>query len=1037
MKTTAFIAFSLFALLLFAHMPAAALAPYEAANAIDATLRAQAGEGTIGEESGIYAQGWLNDWRAAGIIAVAISLALVALAYIFGFALNSREMKMWAGIELAQVFGSMIIIAGLLGIVTFFDVVAAQIAQGTMEAISYGSACTQNLQMPCSMHVADTYLSMMLNASSDSALGMLGNSLSAARAASARSGIQTYSVLMLWSGGSYGPNAGMSMLVDKYNVLFDYYAKIGASLHAQRYFIEVITFGVGPLFLLVGVILRTFFFTRKLGGLLLALAVALMVIYPLTYIFSWLTLVVSIYGDNMFALSDACPAECRSVAPLATYIANDGTKFNINSTDELEAALNLGALELDPVDQDAVYEIPGADEQGYFFPAGDDDTFIACADLDAQWLQGEENVCADCPSTCREVPYPSYNSMCLQKDVEQACRQCDVRCKVVRLREASSCESESVCGLTQQQLQENDACLVQQPMEEITIDADTKIPQYPQTPADNLCEECAQCPAFCRVRIQQGDEYASRGDMGVCDTFECRECALGTLGKCAITVQQVATQTCNQLCGECPAWCRVNGDLPDGCPSACEQCPSECKATVPQDGLCAAAPDGDQGSYCQSCPNSCRYNDYEVAPDSFNFQDDEGDIYNGVCADYAGSGMCDASSCNAQCKAYGLVESAENVPRICRGWASPQVYPCESCLFACRVKLTYTLDETQLYGDRTAKCVSDDGNPLQLCDDGCEYPCMQTFELPSGPGCHAFEDETPINGPNPFCEQCPYKCRILENGEVPEECDTPAMHGACLAAKCSNSCKVELSAVLGSDLKPPFCMPYLGNGIIGASPQNEMLPIAERDAPYNIRGRCRQCPEECRIVDDETVCNLDSEFYDCSLQNCANECRVEIPHVDQPTDACMEYSDSFCKGCPLECRLIGAGMPDSEWNERCAGVCTNCIDECKATVPQAVCADKTLLACEQDCLGVPQVRTDCAEQCTQEELSGPSRITPASFITKVGGAEGDSLTKNVGVLMIPAVVLPLFNIVLILSFVRVLSPIFGGDVEIPGIARLI
>ena len=138
MKTTAFIAFSLFALLLFAHMPAAALAPYEAANAIDATLRAQAGEGTIGEESGIYAQGWLNDWRAAGIIAVAISLALVALAYIFGFALNSREMKMWAGIELAQVFGSMIIIAGLLGIVTFFDVVAAQIAQGTMEAISYG-----------------------------------------------------------------------------------------------------------------------------------------------------------------------------------------------------------------------------------------------------------------------------------------------------------------------------------------------------------------------------------------------------------------------------------------------------------------------------------------------------------------------------------------------------------------------------------------------------------------------------------------------------------------------------------------------------------------------------------------------------------------------------------------------------------------------------------------------------------------------------------------------------------------------------------
>jgi len=76
--------------------------------------------------------------------------------------------------------------------------------------------------------------------------------------------------------------------------------------------------------------------------------------------------------------------------------------------------------------------------------------------------------------------------------------------------------------------------------------------------------------------------------------------------------------------------------------------------------------------------------------------------------------------------------------------------------------------------------------------------------------------------------------------------------------------------------------------------------------------------------------------------------------------------------------------------------------------------------------------------CSGDDLSsGVSKTTPASFITKLGGAEGGGEEKNVGVLMLPAVILPLFNIVIIISFVRILSPVLGGEVEIPGLAKLI
>jgi hypothetical protein len=45
--------------------------------------------------------------------------------------------------------------------------------------------------------------------------------------------------------------------------------------------------------------------------------------------------------------------------------------------------------------------------------------------------------------------------------------------------------------------------------------------------------------------------------------------------------------------------------------------------------------------------------------------------------------------------------------------------------------------------------------------------------------------------------------------------------------------------------------------------------------------------------------------------------------------------------------------------------------------------------------------------------------------------------KSVSKLAIPAFVLPLFGLALTFMFIQVLSPMLGGDIDIPGMMRML
>lgn len=82
-----------------------------------------------------------------------------------------------------------------------------------------------------------------------------------------------------------------------------------ASFIAQGFMLALVSNALFPVLLVLGIILRTFFFTRKLGGLLLAIALCIYTIYPMMYILFAQQIIISpnsLWFDKWSALTCKC-----------------------------------------------------------------------------------------------------------------------------------------------------------------------------------------------------------------------------------------------------------------------------------------------------------------------------------------------------------------------------------------------------------------------------------------------------------------------------------------------------------------------------------------------------------------------------------------------------------------------------------------------------------------------------------------------------------------------------------------------------------
>jgi len=221
---------------------------------------------------------WSN-WQAVAIAAAVLSILFTSIAYSLATVFKLKSLQLWVKDELYQALASAFIAGAAVIIITAISNFSC--------SLTGGCAAGQD-HMDVAITIMDTMKENVITQVQymfdlSMRVGMItemgkyydfsvGNVACLVGLCSTATGFSWY----YWAGGS--------MILDSLDYAFGLLIPVISSFIAQLYVLQLIKTALFPSLLAMGIILRTFFFTRKVGGLLMAIALALYTIYPLMYI---------------------------------------------------------------------------------------------------------------------------------------------------------------------------------------------------------------------------------------------------------------------------------------------------------------------------------------------------------------------------------------------------------------------------------------------------------------------------------------------------------------------------------------------------------------------------------------------------------------------------------------------------------------------------------------------------------------------------------------------------------------------------------
>ncbi|MFA6214353.1 MAG: hypothetical protein WC717_03680 [Candidatus Micrarchaeia archaeon] len=917
------------------------------------------GGAVVGSSSAFYKAGWFSDWKAMGLIGVAIVCSIIALAAMMGTAFNLPEIKAFANTEIRQAVISALLIVSLVALVTFFD----EMARLSIEGADLPITCVSG--EPCYVTSAKFYLSTLQDTGNEYARNELGESIKVAKRASLGYNLNLNKIYLLFAGISVRFNAGDSLVAERHGALFTQAGKMLSSLYAQKYFVDVVTFGIAPMLILLGVVLRTFFFTRKLGGLLLAIAISLFLIYPLTFAFAWYTLNVTVYGERTLGVADPlCPAECTGTYPVAFF--TDPATGGLVQFSTTQSIMRAGITK------------NNWDSGG---PGGAFPGLVACRDLSSINIPAA-NACPDCPDYCRDVPFPSGMPGC---DIEK-CSECNSGCKIVRQR--LTCQTDPACAgkcplSCRTQIPLENKCFSDE--EGGVIEADLSI----------SCEGCGKYPHWCRFLKKEADAdgndvYTPIYDDEACDGIEAD---LACPFQCSYITTIGTDDTCDSICSYknpdtgsrtiCPAQCRVlqlfddeaypgwvstyDIDPPNfaefcsstpeieaacGACSAHPECMVEAWDAAELPAECAAYPvNNEVPMLCLQCPDYCRRDDFtgvfatngEGAGYS-NVERDEDDVP-AVCDPAQVEGMdCSTTgsppACDASCRMDGT-------PLLCRTLdaSDPDASLCRHCPEPARFSVRYLKIGPEGCLDCNPVCY----NQFSPADGSAVFQSAKGKTMASGAGKYEgtiWLEEIPG----------PPEMALAYVSPIPAYPNADLM-GNCMATDPNSGDYVtyEYQWRLNGEL-------YGSAGTTALSLQGvelvvDTVPSAELEIGQSWTISCFATDEgglgsftlesasvSIEAPPGEPECTVTitrpqlQPQYNCEADVCGGDCAAD-DYVDLPNEeddpAC---GDATVTGCPYGCRVNGLG---SYRDPECVDLCADLPSQCFVSVPQTwpVCGE--------------------------------------------------------------------------------------------------
>ncbi len=582
-----------------------------------------AAEQNFQQQSSGFAYEIARNWALLAVMAILLSVILVAIAYAIGIGFEMPEVKAWAGTELVQIITNAIIVASLMAVLAFIEVVVlgvvstSGIGAATIPSC-YGGVGSGNTTS-CLQGVTNAYLDDYMNSAKLAAKDALKQNVDAAGMAGRRIGLYCLTIYCLQIGATTTIAGHYVIKSDTYTIIFEYYTNLLGFMEAQVFIVEQICFKMMPVVLAIGIVGRSFFFTRKLGGLLMAIAIGLMFFFPGMYVFDWVTLDTTINGDKGTVLPEVdCPAECSIMAPLA--YTSDGV--NLTTPNDVYAAFSVadkntaagilgGTVSSAPATTtNSSNPVYGQTVLSCYYGQVDPCPTICRQDGPPDYCASDPR-CANppptniCPSICRELPYPNTPT-CLNESaqVQQACAALDPHCKVIHLVQNINQTEYAACP---------DACKVVPPLKSnCNVQADGV------TPGGNCLASSLDCRLAYRNDLNyrptksSGDDDATKAAAARCALASDCTANLTATSSCVYVLPQ--TGLCNDICSGCPAECRIDSlattpsaQLPATCKdgngnylAACASCTDGCKVRMAQIQDLNASAAGNNS--CQSCP---------------------------------------------------------------------------------------------------------------------------------------------------------------------------------------------------------------------------------------------------------------------------------------------------------------------------------------------------------------------------------------------------------------------------------------------------
>lgn len=328
-------------------------------------------------------------YSSIAIILLTLSILLTGSVYMLGIFLSNEKIKMWGKTEVVEIFYSGVIFAIILSIYFTANQLGGSLVR-SFDPLSANIVCNQNIPLfnfknemgedidygyaalPCHMRVAKNFLATLFYETAG-LVKSVGVTYS------------WYTFLSSWffdftpvgtttffSGASFslGIFAFLNTKVNALEFLFDTGVKSLIIIRFQEILLNIIAIALFPLLLTAGLILRTFVLTRRLGGLLIAMALSLYFIYPIFYIVGDMVLnAVKVANNNQNLPLNQQPALVRvftdfsalppklnsSYAEDPTNVKTDGTQISGSILDQIA---NITSTQ---ICNDALNEVQGQD----------------------------------------------------------------------------------------------------------------------------------------------------------------------------------------------------------------------------------------------------------------------------------------------------------------------------------------------------------------------------------------------------------------------------------------------------------------------------------------------------------------------------------------------------------------------------------------------------------------------------------------------------------------------------------------------------